>query len=62
MTVTMWFCEHCKINNHILDNRCTKCGRTYLDAKTIKRNVCDFDDEKTCLYNGYCKECPVAGG
>lgn len=36
MTITVWYCEDCGINNFILDNNCTKCGKPYLDTKITK--------------------------
>ena len=36
MTITVWYCEDCGINNFILDSNCTKCGKPYLDTKITK--------------------------
>ena len=37
MTVTVWYCENCGVNNYVLDSHCTSCGESCLDTKATKQ-------------------------
>jgi hypothetical protein len=46
MTITVWYCEDCGINNFILDNNCTKCGKPYLDTMITKEEQKNISQEE----------------